>query len=62
MNKPETQSGSSLDPLGSEDVCPECGQTLKPVWHGLNACFCRWGGVQPDPEQIIAQAEGTRWN
>jgi hypothetical protein len=64
--QPETpkQTGDSSPPLpaptGSEDVCPECNQPLSPRWHGLNACFCRWGGVQPTASEIIVSPPNTQ--
>lgn len=40
-----------------EDICPECGNPLRPIWHGLNACFCRFGGRQPDADEIADMAD-----
>jgi hypothetical protein len=31
MNTTETQSGSSLDPLGSAIVCPSCAEPMQQV-------------------------------
>jgi hypothetical protein len=37
--------------------CPECGKPLRPIWYGLLACFCRWGGKRPTVDQIVKSAD-----
>lgn len=37
--------------------CPECFQMLRPVWFGILACFCRWGGRRPSIAEIVEQLD-----
>lgn len=47
------------DAVASNDLlcCPECGEPLRPIWHGMLACFCTWGGRQPTVAEIVDAAD-----
>jgi hypothetical protein len=54
-----------LDMLNAEDddewpiKCPDCGKPLGDDWHGLAACFCKWGGREPTIDEIVAAADAA---
>ena len=39
--------------------CGDCGKLLKDDWHGLAACFCKWGGREPTIDEIEAAADAA---
>ena len=52
-------------PLTPDPDCPyccqECGDRLVDL-NGTWQCFCRWGGVPPTAEEIIAHVDKTILN
>lgn len=40
--------------MTEELICPICKKPLKPIYDGLLACFCIWGGRRPSVKEIVA--------
>ena len=50
------EHGKEVRWLNPPIPCPDCGGPPLDDWHGIDTCFCLWGGREPTIEEIEADS------